>query len=62
MGELIVTNLTPELVPQCAALELAAFPDSNPDELISADDMHAYAEVFPEGFFVIGYIDVRFHF
>jgi GNAT superfamily N-acetyltransferase len=53
MGELIVGNLTPELVPQCAALELAAFPDSNPSELLSADDMYAYAEVFPEGFFVI---------
>ena len=53
MAELVVSNLTPELVPQCAALELAAVPDSNPSELISADDMYAYAEVFPEGFFVI---------
>lgn len=48
-----MTNLTPELAPQCAALELAAFPSADPSELISLEDMLAYAEVFPEGFFVI---------
>ena len=53
MTDLTIANLTPELVPQCAALELLAFPDSNPDELLSAEDMYAYSEVFPEGFFVI---------
>jgi len=53
MTNLTVTQLTPDLVPQCAALELAAFPDSNPDELLSAEDMYAYSEVFPEGFFVM---------
>ena len=52
-GDLRVTNLTPELAPQCAALELMAFPDADPGELISEEDMLAYAEVFPEGFFVI---------
>lgn len=53
MSELTVTNLTPELAPQCAALELAAFPNADPSELISEDDMLAYAEVFPDGFFVV---------
>ncbi len=50
---LTVTNLTAELAPQCAALELAAFPSADPSELISLEDMLAYAEVFPEGFFVV---------
>lgn len=53
MTNLTVTHLTPDLVPQCAALELQAFPDSDPEELLSAEDMYAYSEVFPEGFFVI---------
>ncbi len=53
MPELTVTNLTADLAPQCAALELVAFPSADPAELISLEDMLAYAEVFPEGFFVI---------
>ena len=51
--DLVVTNLTHDLAARCAALELAAFPDADPSELISEEDMHAYADVFPEGFFVI---------
>lgn len=53
MNELTVTNLTPELARKCAQLELAAFPDADPTHLISEADMLAYAEVFPDGFFVI---------
>ncbi len=53
MSDLVYTNLTPELVPQCAALELAAFPSADPEELISEEDMAAYARTFPEGFFVV---------
>ena len=53
MSEVRVVNLTPSLAAQCAALELAAFPSADPAELISEEDMLAYAEVFPEGFFVI---------
>jgi GNAT superfamily N-acetyltransferase len=52
MGELRYVNLTPELVPQCAELELLSFPHANPEELISEADFAAYAETFPEGFFV----------
>jgi GNAT superfamily N-acetyltransferase len=47
------TTLTPELAPQCAALELAAFPSANPAELFSTEDLLAQADVFPEGFFVV---------
>jgi GNAT superfamily N-acetyltransferase len=50
---LTVTNLTRDLAPQCAALELVAFPSADPSELISEADMLAYADTFPEGFFVI---------
>ncbi len=34
------------------AIELASFPMANPEDLLSADDIRAYAEVFPEGYFV----------
>lgn len=33
-------------------IELTCFPMANPDDLLSADDIRAYSEVFPEGFFV----------
>lgn len=45
-------NLTEDLAEQCAALELASFPHADPDDLLSADDIRAYARIFPEGFFV----------
>lgn len=53
MSELRYVNLTPDLAPQCAALERAAFPGADPDHLISEDDFEAYARVFPEGVFVV---------
>lgn len=37
---------------QLEAIELACFPMANPDDLLSAEDIRAYAEVFPDGFFV----------
>ena len=52
MSELRYQNLTAELAPQCAKLELECFPHANPEELISEEDFRAYARVFPEGFFV----------
>lgn len=45
-------TLTRELVPACAELELISFPTADPDELISLEDMEAYVDTFPEGFFV----------
>ena len=53
MSELRLTNLTEELAPQCAALELAAFPHADPSELLGVEDIRAYARTFPEGFFVV---------
>lgn len=52
MGELRYVNLTADLAPQCAKLELECFPDADPTELINEADFRAYARVFPEGFFV----------
>jgi GNAT superfamily N-acetyltransferase len=33
-------------------IELLSFPMANPDDLLSADDIRAYAEMFPRGYFV----------
>lgn len=52
MSELRFENLTADLAPQCAALELRAFPSAEPEELLSQADIEAYARTFPEGFFV----------
>ena len=52
MSELRYVNLTADLAPQCAELELACFPHADPKELISEADFRAYARTFPEGFFV----------
>ncbi|CAN5283799.1 GNAT family N-acetyltransferase [soil metagenome] len=53
MTELRLVTLTKELAPQCAALELSAFPYAAPSELLSEADMVAYSEMFPEGFVVV---------
>ena len=52
MADLVYRNLSADLAEQCAALELAAFPHADPADLLSADDIRAYAETFPAGFFV----------
>lgn len=52
MNELEYVNLTAELAPLCAELELRAFPHADPDDLLSAEDLVVYAATFPEGFFV----------
>ncbi len=52
MSELRYVNLTADLAPQCAELELIAFPHADPDDLLSEEDIRAYAHTFPEGFFV----------
>ena len=52
MSELRYVNLTADVAEAGAALELAAFPHADPADLLDADDIRAYAEIFPEGFFV----------
>lgn len=53
MSDFEVRNLTEDLAVQCAGLELGAFPHADPNELLSEDDIRAYARTFPEGFFVV---------
>ncbi len=48
-----IVNLTADLASQCAALELAAFPHANPEDLLNENDINVYSQVFPEGFFVV---------
>lgn len=45
-------NLTAELAPACHRLELAAFPEADPDGLLSEEDIRLFADVFPAGYFV----------
>ena len=40
------------LADELEQIELACFPMANPDDLLDADDIRAYAETFPEGYFV----------
>jgi len=46
-------NLTEDLAPLCAELELSTFSHANPEDLLQEEDMLAYARTFPEGFFVV---------
>lgn len=48
-----IVNLTADLAAQCAALELAAFPHANEEDLLNEEDINVYSQVFPEGFFVV---------
>ncbi len=50
--ELTYRNLTADLAAACAELELLAFPHADPEDLLSEADILAYADVFPDGFFV----------
>jgi ribosomal protein S18 acetylase RimI-like enzyme len=52
LGQLRYTNLTRDLAAACADLELRSFPTADPQELLSEADIEAYADTFPEGFFV----------
>ncbi len=47
-----IINLDPAMEDELEKIELACFPMANPDDLLSADDIRAYASTFPEGYFV----------
>ncbi|HEX6286471.1 MAG TPA: GNAT family N-acetyltransferase [Acidimicrobiia bacterium] len=47
-----IVNLVADMAPALEEIELLCFPMANPEDLLSADDIVAYAEVFPEGYFV----------
>lgn len=52
LSEVRIVNLRADLARELAAIELACFPMADPAELLSEDDIRAYANVFPEGYFV----------
>lgn len=52
VGQLRYENLRRELAGACADLERRSFPTADPRELLSKEDIEAYSETFPEGFFV----------
>lgn len=52
MSGLTYVNLTADLAEHLAVIERLCFPMADPAELLSADDLRAYADVFPEGVFV----------
>jgi GNAT superfamily N-acetyltransferase len=47
-----IVNLDADMAEDLAAIELASFPMANPADLLSVDDIRAYARVFPDGYFV----------
>jgi len=47
-----IVNLDATLAEELAEIERLCFPMANPHDLLSAADIRAYAEVFPEGYFV----------
>ncbi len=52
MAELRFATLAPEHAGRCADLERRAFPTADPTDLLDEADITAYAETFPDGFFV----------
>lgn len=52
MTEVTIVNLERQMAPALEQIELACFPMANPDDLLSKEDIEAYAEVFPDGYFV----------
>jgi GNAT superfamily N-acetyltransferase len=47
-----ISNLDASLADALEEIEHLSFPMANRDDLLSADDIRAYAAVFPEGYFV----------
>lgn len=52
LDEIRLVNLEASMADQLEQIELTCFPMANPDDLLSAEDIRAYARTFPEGYFV----------
>ncbi len=50
-------ELREDLAPQCAAIELLAFPNADPADLLYEKDFRVYAKTFPEVFLVCLYAE-----
>jgi GNAT superfamily N-acetyltransferase len=52
VNEVRIVNLEEWMADELEKIELACFPMADPDDLLTADDIRAYARIFPEGYFV----------
>lgn len=52
MSDVEIVNLEADMAPELERIELTCFPMANPDDLLDEADIRAYAETFPEGYFV----------
>lgn len=52
MSAIEIVNLEKRMASELEQIELACFPMANPDDLLSKEDIEAYADIFPEGYFV----------
>jgi GNAT superfamily N-acetyltransferase len=52
LSEVTIVNLDPGMAEELERIELTCFPMANPDDLLSKEDILAYAETFPKGYFV----------
>jgi GNAT superfamily N-acetyltransferase len=52
VSDVEIVNLDADMADELEKIELTCFPMASPADLLSADDIRAYAEVFPEGYFV----------
>lgn len=52
MSVIEIVNLEKRMASELEQIELACFPMANPDDLLSKEDIEAYADIFPEGYFV----------
>jgi GNAT superfamily N-acetyltransferase len=52
VSEVTIVNLERHMAGDLEQIELTCFPMANPRDLLSREDIEAYAEVFPEGYFV----------
>ena len=52
VSEVTIVNLQAGMAGDLEQIELTCFPMANPDDLLSKEDIVAYAEVFLEGYFV----------
>lgn len=52
MTAVSIVNLEASMAADLERIELTCFPMANPNDLLSAEDIRAYARTFPEGYFV----------
>jgi len=52
LNDVEIVNLDASMAEALEEIEHLSFPMANKDDLLSADDIRAYSDVFPEGYFV----------